>query len=184
MSTTDGVERELKFPCPDLSALRERLIELDAERLRPSSFEDNVLFDEDDRLRKQGLTLRLRIEAQRSRLTFKGPAHFEGSVKVRAEHEVEVADPEEARKIFEALGFQVSRRYQKHREEWHLGGVTISLDHTPIGDYAEFEGAGAETVARRTGFDPKAAERRTYLQLYEEWLDEHPNSPAEMVFSS
>ena len=32
-------ERELKFPCGDLDALRSRLIELEAERVAPSSFE-------------------------------------------------------------------------------------------------------------------------------------------------
>lgn len=184
MTSQDGVERELKFPCPDLAGLRERLIELDAERVRPSSFEDNLLFDEEDRLRDQGLILRLRTESHRSRLTFKGPAHFEGSVKVREEHEVEVQDSDKVQRIFESLGYKVSRRYQKHREEWLLGGVTISLDHTPIGDYAEFEGAGAETVAKRTGFDPDEAERRTYLELYEDWLAENPDGPPEMVFPS
>ena len=50
------------------------------------------------------------------------------------------------------------------------GGVTIALDHTPIGDFAEFEGDGAETVAKRCGFDPDKAERRSYLRLYEEYL--------------
>jgi len=184
VSSGDGVERELKFRCPDLAGLRDRLIELEAERLRPSSFEDNVLFDEDDRLKDEGLTLRLRVEAHRSRLTYKGPAHFEGSVKVRDEIEIEVSDSEDTQKIFEALGYKISRRYQKHREEWHLGGVTISLDHTPIGDYAEFEGAGAETVARRTGFKADEAERRTYIQLYDDWHEENPDSPAEMVFPS
>ncbi len=75
------------------------------------------------------------------------------------------------------------RRYQKVREEWQLGGVTIALDHTPIGDFAEFEGERAEVVAKRCGFDPDKAERRSYLRLYEDYLKEHPDAPPEMVFS-
>ena len=78
---------------------------------------------------------------------------------------------------------QVVRRYQKVREEWHLGGVTIALDHTPIGDFAEFEGDGAETVAKRCGFDPDKAERRSYLRLYQDHLKKHPDAPPEMVFN-
>jgi hypothetical protein len=61
--------------------------------------------------------------------------------------------------------------------------VTIALDHTPIGDFAEFEGDGAETVAKRCGFDPDKAERRSYLRLYQDHLKKHPDSPPEMVFN-
>jgi adenylate cyclase class IV len=80
------------------------------------------------------------------------------------------------------LGYTVVRRYQKMREVWHLGGVVIALDHTPIGDFAEFEGEGAERVAHRCGFSPETAERRSYLRLYDEYLKEHPGAPVDMVF--
>ncbi len=107
---------------------------------------------------------------------------IEGNMKVREEREVDIENAEEARALFENLGYHVVRRYQKVREEWHLGGVTIALDHTPIGDFAEFEGDGAETVAKRCGFDPQKAERRSYLRLYEDHLKKHPEGPPEMVF--
>jgi adenylate cyclase class IV len=107
---------------------------------------------------------------------------FEGNVKVRQELEVLIEDAEEARALLEGLGYGVVRRYQKMREEWHLGGVTIALDHTPIGDFAEFEGDGAETVAKRCGFDADKAEKRSYLRLYEDYLKNHPDAPPEMVF--
>jgi adenylate cyclase, class 2 len=182
MKNKDGYEREIKFPGVELDRLRERLSELEAERLRPAAFEDNWILDRKEELLSKGRILRLRTDGQRARLTFKGPMRIEGNMKVRVEREIEVGDADEARLLFENLGYGVVRRYQKMREEWQLGGVTIALDHTPIGDFAEFEGDGAEIVARRCGLDPEKGERRSYLRLYEEYLKEHPEAPPEMVF--
>lgn len=182
MKSKDNLEREIKFPGVELDKLRDRLIDLEAERRGPGAFEDNWILDRDDELRSGGRILRLRTDGGRARLTFKGPLRLEGNLKVREEREVEIGDSEEARALFEHLGYTVVRRYQKVREEWHLGGVTIALDHTPIGDFAEFEGDGAETVAKRCGFDANNAERRSYLRLYEDHLKEHPDAPPEMVF--
>jgi predicted adenylyl cyclase CyaB len=163
-----GIERELKFPGIELERLNE----------------DNLILDRESELQGQGKLLRLRTVGQRNWLTFKGPMRLEGPVKVREEHEIGVEGTEQTLALFASLGYQVVTRYQKVREEWLLGGVTIALDHTPIGDFAEFEGDGAETVARRCGFDPQKAERRSYLRLYAEHRQRHPDSPAEMVFLS
>jgi adenylate cyclase class 2 len=182
MKSKDSFEREIKFPRVELDKLRDRLIELEAERSGPSAFEDNWILDRDEELLSTGRILRLRTDGGRARLTFKGPMHIEGNVKVREEREIEVGSAEDARILFENLGFTLVRRYQKMREEWQLGGVTIALDHTPIGDFAEFEGDGAETVAKRCGFDPDKAERRSYLRLYEDYLKKNPDAPPEMVF--
>ncbi len=178
----ESQERELKFPCEGLDGIRERLIELEAERLNASTFEENLMFDRNAELESSGSLLRLRVDAHGTRLTFKGPASFEGDVKVRLEHEVEVDDAEQARALIESLGYELIRIYQKYREEWQLGGVIIALDHTPIGDFAEFEGEGAEKVAKRCQCDPETAERRNYLQLYTDYRAEHPDAPADMVF--
>jgi adenylate cyclase class 2 len=182
MRSRDNKEREIKFPKVELEKLRERLIELEAERVGPGQFEDNWILDRGDELISAGRILRLRTDGGRARLTFKGPMILEGNVKVREEREVGIENAEEAMALLGNLGFSVVRRYQKVREEWHLGGVTIALDHTPIGDFAEFEGDGAETVAKRCGFDPQKSERRSYLRLYEDYLKEHPDAPPEMVF--
>jgi len=182
MSRKGSLEREIKFPGVELDKLRGRLAELEAERLGPAAFEDNWILDKNGELLSSGRILRLRTDGQRARLTFKGPLSLEGNMKVREEREVEIENADEARSLFENLGYGVVRRYQKMREEWQLGGVTIALDHTPIGDFAEFEGDGAETVAKRCGFDPGKAERRSYLRLYEDYLKHHPDAPPEMVF--
>jgi len=178
----DNLEKEIKFPGVELDRLRERLIELEAERVGPSAFEDNWILDHNNELLSTGRILRLRTDGGRARLTLKGPMRLEGNLKVREEHEVTIENADAARSLLEGLGYEVVRRYQKMREEWQLGGVTIALDHTPIGDFAEFEGDRAEVVAKRCGFDVDKAERRSYLRLYEDYLKAHPESPPEMVF--
>lgn len=182
MKNKENLEREIKFHSDDLAKLRERLGELEAERVGPAAFEDNWIVDRGDELLAKGRILRLRTDGTRSHLTFKGPMHMEGKLKVRQELEIGIESAEEGLLLFEQLGYKVVRRYQKVREEWQLGGVTISLDHTPIGDFAEFEGDGAETVARRCGFDPAKGESRSYLRLYEDYLKAHPDAPPEMTF--
>ncbi len=181
-SAAASEERELKFPEVELSALRDRLAELQAERVSAPSFEDNWIFDRQGHLKKENHLLRLRLDGQGAQLTFKGPARFEGHTKIRLEHQTRVADVDSMRAILLSLGYEVARRYQKNREVWRLGGVVISLDHTPIGDFAEFEGAGCDKVAERCGFRPEQAERRNYLRLYEDYLVENPDASRDMTF--
>jgi len=178
----DSVERELKFAGVELSALRERLAQLEAERVNAAAFEDNWIFDRGGELVQGDRLLRLRIDGQGALLTFKGPPRFEENVKIRAEHETRIDDPDRMRAILESLGYQIVKRYQKMREVWRLGGVTISLDHTPIGDFAEFEGTGGDRVAKRCGFEPQSAERRNYLRLWEDHVKEHPEVAEDMTF--
>lgn len=178
-------ERELKFAAIELGPLRERLLELQAERIGPSSFEDNWIFDRGKgELLAKGRVLRLRIDGQGAQLTLKGPVEYDEKAKVRDELQTRVEDAEQMRAILEAMGYRVRRRYQKMREEWRLGAVVICLDHTPIGDFVEFEGQGADKLAKRCGLAPEAAEPRTYLELYEEHLKANPESPPDMVFTS
>jgi len=176
------LEKELKFAEVELTPLRERLDELEAERVSAATFEDNWIFDQGGALEEQGSVLRLRIDGAGARLTFKGKQRFEGHTKIREEHETGVGEAISMRRVLEALGYRVVKRYQKRREEWLLGGVTIALDHTPIGDFAEFEGEGCDTVARRCGLDPERADRRSYLRLYEDYRNDNPDAPESMVF--
>ncbi len=177
------IERELKFPCADLDGLRVRLRALSAVPVSSRALEDNVVFDRHGELAAKGALLRLRRDAKGVRLTFKGPASFEGGVKLREELEAQVAsNPEAAAAILLALGYEPVRRYQKRREEWDLAGVTVALDETPLGGFVELEGEGAAEAARRCGFDPEAAERRDYLALWEDHRRDHPEAPADMVF--
>ena len=177
-----GVERELKFRCDDLEAVRERLADLGAEREAASAFEDNLVFDRRARLKKAGCVLRLRSDRHGARLTYKGPPTFEEGVKLRDEREVSVSDASEAQALLESLGYAVAQRYQKMREEWRLGGVVAALDHTPVGDFVEFEGGKAAQVAQRCGFEVEKAERRSYLRIYDDHVRANPDASPQMVF--
>ena len=179
---SDPVEREFKFRCDDLSRLRDQLVEADADRVSKSVKEENWVLDRGGALFADGRLLRIRSDPRGATLTLKGPAHIEAGAKVRSEREVEVDDYRTLVAIFEHLGYQVSKRYEKFRETWILGGVTVCLDRTPMGDFAEFEGSGAERLVARFGFDPAAAEASNYLALYEEYRREHPDAPEDMVF--
>ena len=182
MTDESAVERELKFHCPDMASLREKLVEAEAERVSASSREDNLVFDRDGEILAAGCILRLRRDAKGARLTFKGPPTFEEGTKVREERETKVGDFDATQRILEHLGFSVSRRYQKDREECLVGGVTVCLDRTPIGDFAEFEGERAQRLAERFGFPAEESEPRNYLQLYSDYREENPDAPEDMVF--
>lgn len=184
MSHDDGIESELKFPVEELGALRERLTELEAERLSPSALEDNWVMDSDNALRDAHCLLRVRQDRNGAVVTWKGPATFDGPLKQREERECGIESAEAMITLFERLGYEVVHRYQKHREEWRLGGVKVALDHTPMGNYVEFEGDGAEKLAQRCGFSLERVERRSYLRLYIDYLHDHPEAPPNMVFEA
>jgi predicted adenylyl cyclase CyaB len=176
------MERELKFACPDLEALRESLRDLAAERLGPAGDEDNRIYDRQAELYKADKLLRLREDRKGAHLAYKGPADITRGVKTRVEIETMVDSADHAHEILEALGYKVVRRYEKKREEWRLGGVTVALDRTPIGDFAEFEGEGGDRVAVRCGFEIEDAETRNYLEIYDDYLRENPDAPPDMLF--
>jgi adenylate cyclase class IV len=94
-----------------------------------------------------------------------------------------VENAETALELLAALGYRVTKRYQKMREEWRLGSELICLDHTPLGDFVEFEGAKAEAVAKRCGFDADSAVRKSYLMLWADYAAAHPEAPRDMIFT-
>ncbi|HVR30004.1 MAG TPA: class IV adenylate cyclase [Thermoanaerobaculia bacterium] len=179
-----GEERELKFAlgASKLDQVRQRLVEAGGRVERPTARECNWVFDRRDELFGSSRLLRLRSDGRGSRLTFKGPPRFEDGVKVRDEIEVAVGHAERMRDLLVRLGYRVVRRYEKVREEWRLGSTLVALDHTPIGDFVEFEGEDAAAAAARCGFAAAQAERRSYLRLYEDWRREHPDQPLDMLF--
>jgi adenylate cyclase class 2 len=189
--TPDAVEREIKLRADDLEALRGRLRALGAHRLQSEDFESNTLFDwpptQASNLQAQGKVLRLREDGQGVRLTFKGRLKLEGEVRVRAEQEIHVDDGGAARALLQGLGLQPVRRYEKYRETWILEGNEVVLDRTPLGSFVEIElrsGGDVVQAARDLGLDPERAERRSYLELWDERRRVAPETPCDMVFSS
>src|SRR5688572_17491329 len=134
-------EIEVKFMIDDVTAIRQRLIGLEASLQHPRTYEDNWCFDTpDQRLQRADRLLRLRRD-HRILLTYKEPPlTADTAFKVRQEYEVEVNDFEQARALVEKLGFSPSLRYEKYRETFRYGEAEILLDETPLGAFVEIEG--------------------------------------------
>jgi len=153
----------------------------------PSKREVNQLLDTSDHdLSGRGCVLRLRSYGHLRILTFKGPASYDGPIKVRPEFEVQIEDLERMRTVLEALGYSSLARYEKDRETWQAGSVEIVLDHTPMGDFVEVEGPSEllESIALSLGLDPTAAVHGSYMSLWTEYRASNPERglPRDMVF--
>ena len=176
-----SLEAELKFRlagAADQARLRARLRELDAQS-------DGAYDEENFRFlvpSKSKVSLRLRIldGGRGGILTTKGPAHFDGGIKIREETEVEVADALTARDLLESLGYGVEFTFHKHRASWMLDEVSVTLDTLDFGFFAELEGAPERLpeVARSLGLSPKQAIRQSYSAMAREHLRETKKSAA------
>ncbi len=181
------VESELKIPVESLDPVRRRLVSAGGERLAPADRETNTLFDfADRRLTRSGHALRLRHSEGRWRVTLKGPVQYRGPVKEREELETGVGDGETVAAVFQRLGLDPSRRYEKERERWRLGEVEVALDRTPMGCFVELEGPRGVLAesAGRIGLDPADAVQGSYVSLWAAHREAHPelDLPEDMVF--
>ena len=181
------LEIEIKIPVDDLESIRRVLRVVSAELVHQMTREENLLFEtRQGYLCSKGLTLRLRRYGEHQLLTLKGPVNYNGAVKEREELEVMIEDLDRMTLIFAALGFNPSARYEKDREVWDLNGVTVVLDHTPMGDFVEVEGPEDKIliVARKIGLDPERAIRGSYIGLWQEFRLSNPDRglPVDMVF--
>lgn len=178
-------EVEVKIPWPDLDTLRQKLREAGGTLRTALHEESNVLYDDSaGNLAKSGCVLRLRRADEKTILTFKGRARFEGGLKRRPESETMVSDAAATEAILEGLGFRRRFRYEKEREEWTLPGCVIALDHTPIGNFVEVEGDPSEIrrAVVALGLDFASAIPYSYARLYMERRRENPSLPEDMVF--
>jgi adenylate cyclase class 2 len=168
---SDKIEQEAKFYIRDLAALEKRLAARGATLKQPRTLEKNLRFDTPDRrLSASYQALRLRQDRV-CRLTYKGANDPHAQVSARRELEVEVSDLETAAAILEALGFQISVRYEKYRAAYQIGEVEVSLDEMPFGDFCEIEGpnpASIERAAGELGLDWDARSKLSYLVLFAE----------------
>ena len=163
------LEQEVKFHIRDLAALEKRLEALGASLKQARTFERNLRFDTPNReLSSSFQVLRLRQD-EICRLTYKGPSDPDREVSARRELEVEVSDPETARGILEALGYEVVVVYEKYRAACMLDEVEISLDEMPFGSFAEVEGPDIESIrstAENLGFNWEARSKLSYLAIF------------------
>jgi len=179
-----SIETEVKFRISDLAALRAALIAGGAIVTQSRHLERNTLFDDAGRsLTGRGILLRLRA-ALDTRLTLKAPAPpgaHSSEHKARIEIEMTVSDYDAAFAILTTLGYAPSWRYEKYREAFRLDNVTVTLDHTPIGDFVEIEGPpdALRPAAERLGLDWTTRNLQTYRELF---LDAGLADRVDMVF--
>jgi len=169
MTATNNQEQEAKFYLSDRPALEARLNALGAMLRSRRTFEANLRFDTPDgALTRARQVLRLRQD-ERIRLTYKGPQEIGRAVSVRPEIEFEVSSFENAHAFLEALGYQVSVRYDKYRTTYSLMDVEVVVDEMPFGDFAEIEGPNGDTIqkaAQALGLDWEARSIESYLGLF------------------
>ena len=130
--------------------------------------EDNYRFNGPGKSTRS-TTLRLRVlnGGPRGVLTVKGPAKFDGGVKIREETEIELSDVHATMDLLQQLGFRVGWTYPKTRAVWMLDGVAITLDVLDFGWFVELEGPAEvlPEMARSFGLDPAHALRDSYSVL-------------------
>ena len=180
-----AIEREIKLRFATVEAARAAIAGIGATALRGRRLQEDALLDTaDGMLKARGCALRLRAEAGRNCLTFKGPLQ-PSRMKMREELETVVGDAALMTSVLEELGFQVSFRYQKYREEFAHGDVTIAIDETPLGTFVEIEGAdsGIEATAVALGRGPNDYVTASYRTLYLEDCEKRGVQPADMLFS-
>lgn len=163
-------EIEVKFIVDDLTALRQRITELEASLHHPRTYEDNWCFDTpDQRLHQEDRLLRLRRD-YRVLLTYKEPPPTaDTEFKVRQEYEIEVSDFEQARALVEKLGFAPSLRYEKYRETFRYGKTEILLDETPLGAFVEIEGSreSIDVITQQLSLDNANRITASYGDIFE-----------------
>jgi adenylate cyclase class 2 len=135
------IEREIKLIFRDRDEARAAILGAGATPLRGRRLQEDCLLDsQDDQLRGRKCVLRVRMECGKTLLTFKGPVKA-SEMKLREELETVVGDGLLLLRVLEELGFRVWFRYQKYREEFAMGDVTVAVDETPVGTFVELEGS-------------------------------------------
>jgi predicted adenylyl cyclase CyaB len=184
-----AVETEIKLRIIDRESFRDRLVHAGGRPRRERHFEDNFVFDfADGRLRQSSVLLRIRSTDELCTVTYKGAPRPAGPFKQREELEFTAGDKASCLQIFRRLGLEVWFRYQKFREEFEMscdaGTVHVAVDDTPIGGFAEIEGAEAaiREVASTLGFAESDFLKESYYTLYQEECRKAGLVPADMVF--
>ncbi len=180
-----ALEREIKLRFDSADEARAKILALGATPLHGRRLQEDALLDtEDEALRRQRSTLRVRSEGGKSILTFKGQP-LPGIVKLREEHETIVADGAALLTILESLGLHIWFRYEKYREEFEADDVVMAVDETPMGVFVELEGgeAAIHDTARALGRLPSDYITDSYRFLFLQHRDANGLAGSDMVFA-
>jgi len=179
------VEREIKLTFASADAARSAVLGIGAVPLHGRRLQQDALLDTPgESLRAKRSVLRVRMEAGRAFLTFKGPVQ-PSLMKLREELETPVGDGAMLFRILDGLGFHVWFRYEKYREEFSHPGVILAVDETPVGVFVEIEGtdAGITRAAEALGRAPADYVLDSYRGLYMQDCERRGVAAADMLFS-
>jgi adenylate cyclase, class 2 len=180
-----ALEREIKLRFDSADEARVKILALGATPLHGRRLQEDALLDtEDEMLRRERATLRVRSEGGKSLLTFKGPV-LPGLIKIREEHETVVSDGLVLLTILESLGLHVWFRYEKYREEFSADDIVFAIDETPVGVFVEIEGgeAAIHEAARALGKGPADYITDSYRFLFLQHRDANGLADHHMVFA-
>lgn len=180
-------EIEVKFLLKDLTALIQKIDQLNLSCTQKRVHEFNLRYDlPDGRLVTKKQVLRLRQDTQ-ALLTFKGPGVLDEGVLLRKEIEVSVSDFDTARRLLEALGYQVIMMYEKYRANYLMDGVILSVDETPFGLFIELEGespAQVKSAASLLGLDWRQRINLSYSALLDQYNKNTKNVFRDLTFEA
>jgi len=183
----DTTETEIKLAVDSAEAAKQRLRAAGFRVHKRRVFEANTVFDnEDQRLRKSRLLLRVREAGTVCTLTYKG-VPVSGKHKSREEQELIVPDAKVMTAILGGLGFKPAFRYEKFRTELKqpMTHGTATIDETPIGVFLELEGTPEwiDRVAVNLQFRDQDYITSSYSTLYLNWCKQQGVEPGDMVFA-
>lgn len=162
------IEIEVKIKISDLDTIREKISSLGAKLEKERHLEENTLYDFRSKdLEKKQQALRLRTINKKSFLTFKGPPQKSRKFKIREEHETEVRNEKQLKKILKSLGLQPVFNYKKYRTVYRKKNLKVCLDETHIGNFLEIEGQRNEIVkfSKALGIAKEKFLKLDYVQL-------------------
>ena len=181
------LEIEVKFLLKDLTALIQKIDQLNLSCTQKRVHEFNLRYDlPDGHLVAKKQVLRLRQDTQ-ALLTFKGPGVLDEGVLLRKEIEVSVSDFDTARRLLEALGYQVIMMYEKYRANYLMDGVVLSVDETPFGLFIELEGespAQVKSAASLLGLDWRQRINLSYSALLDQYNKNTKNVFRDLTFEA
>ncbi|UCC40087.1 MAG: class IV adenylate cyclase [Candidatus Aminicenantes bacterium] len=162
------IEIEVKIRINDIPSFSEKISNLGATVEKERFLEENSLYDfRSKALEKKQQALRLRRTNKKILLTFKGPPQKSRKFKIREEHETEVRNEKQLRKILKSLGLQPVFNYQKYRTVYRKKNLKVCLDEMDIGNFIELEGERNEIAkfAKALGFSKDEFIKLDYVQL-------------------
>lgn len=170
------VEIEVKIRIKDINLISKKISARGAKLEKERSFEENTLYDFPSQLLyKKREALRLRKINKKTFLAFKGPPQKSRKFKIRKEHETEVKNEKQLKKILKSIGFIPVFNYKKQRTVYRKKQLKICLDETSVGNFIELEGKRNDIInfAKAIGFTKKEFIKLDYIQLIKNQKEKH-----------